>query len=361
MLKLKIDFEVTLPAVSDAFSQSIGTTHLLPFEGGRAVVFGWGTNPGLPHAGPSGYWLAELTRDGATTRVLPEAMTHNVERLVAQQNPEAYLQAFQLGARFGILLAPEALLLFDHLQAEPARIAIEGHFSGLGELAHSSHASDSHYEVVHCGPGTGNCVPVVLASPTSRGAGRSLALLEIDPDAKTARWRHTLPEGGPRTLQGDDYSAFDRNAGSTASLAQIDSRAAIPIVNDCAWLGQEYLVYTAGFNKNYNRFGAPLSVLTRNHVNLSVMEPVFQAADASLARIGASLDRLVLSPLNKTGPRKGKQTLVTLADRQEHAITPPRGYTGHQVLACDAGYYWMAPQAMGYNRVPVTMQVCREG
>lgn len=361
MIKLKLDFEVTLPAVSDAFSQTVGTTHLLAFDGGRAVALGWGTNPGLLHAGPTGYWLAELTREGATTRVLPEAMTHNVQGLVARQNPEAFLQAFQLGGRFGILLTPEALLLFDSVQAEPARIAIEGHFSGLGELAHGSHAADSHYEVVHCGTGSGNCLPVVLASPTGRGAGRCLALLEIDAGARTARWLHTFPDGSPRTLQGEAYAGFDISPGNTASLAQIDAQAAIPIVHDCAWLGREYLVYTAGHNKNYNRFGAPLSVLTRNHVDLSLLEPVFHAADPSFARIAASLDRLIVSPLNKTGQRKGKQTVVTLADREEHAITPPRGYAGHQVLAFNAGHYWMAPRAMGYNGVPVTMQVCVQG
>ncbi len=360
MLKLKLDFEVTLPAVSEAFSQTIGTTHLLPFEGGRAVAFGWGTNPGRPHGGPSGYWLAELSRDGGVARVLPEGMTHEVQGLIAPQNPEAYLQAFQLGARFGILLTPEALLLFDSVQAEPVRIAIAGHFSGLGELAHSGNVADSHYQVVHCGPGAGNRVPVVLASPTSRGAGRCVALLEIDVDAGMARWLHTLSDGSPRHPQGEDYAGFDKEPGMTANMAQLNSQATIPIIQDCAWLGQEYLVYAAGYNKNYSRFGAPLSVLTRNHVDLSVLEPVFRAADPSLVHIAASLDRVIVSPLHKSGVRKGKQTIVTLADREEHAITPPRGYAGHQVLAYNAGHYWLAPRPMGYNGVPVTMQVCKE-
>lgn len=360
MLKLKLDFEVTLPAVSDAFNQSVVTSHILPFKDGRAIVFGWGSNSGQTVPFPHGYWLAELTRDGATTRVLPEALTHGGEGLLVPPQSGVFLQSFLLGERFGILLTPEALLLFDGIHAEPQRIAISGHFSGLGELAHSSHAADSHYEVVHCGFGDDRRIPVVLAAPTSRGAGRHLALLEIDAEAKSARWLHTQSDGSPRSLAGADYAGFDAKLGATATLSQIDQQSAAPLVYDCAWTGQDYLVYAAGYSKNYNRFGMPLSVLTRNSVDLGVLAPVFHAGEPSHGDIAASLDRLIVSPLHKSGPRKGKQTVVTLADGQEHPVTPPRGYAGHQVLACNAGHYWLAPMPRGYNRAPFALQVCRE-
>ncbi len=78
-----------------------------------------------------------------------------------------------------------------------------------------------------------------------------------------------------------------------------------------------------------------------------MLAPVFHAGEPSHGDIAASLDRLIVSPLHKSGPRKGKQTVVTLADGQEHPVTPPRGYAGHQVLACNAGHYWLAPMPQG--------------
>ncbi len=132
MLKLKLDFEVTLPAISDTFDQGVGTSHILPFKDGRAIAFGWGSKSGQTLAFPHGYWLAELTRDGATTRVLPETLTHGGEGLLVPPQSGVFLQAFLLGERFGILLTPEALLLFDGIHAEPQRIAISGPLLGPG-------------------------------------------------------------------------------------------------------------------------------------------------------------------------------------------------------------------------------------
>jgi hypothetical protein len=314
---------------------------------------------GVYTPGPHGYWLAEVTRQGVSTHVLPTEWTHSNEGLLAPRDLEVPLQAFQLGKQFGLLLSPEALLLFSNIQDDPIRIPIDHHFSGLGELAHPSHTADSYYQAVHCGYGRAGVVPVILSAPTGRGAGRHLALLEVDPSVGHARWVHTGSDGGPRTLDPTDYAGFDRS-GMRETLSQMDPQVLFPIVSDCGWLDKHWLVYAAGHVKNLVRFGIPIGVLTRNLFDLSLLEPVFRPSEQSYGTICASLDRLIVSPLRKNGPHKGKQTIFTFGDAQEHAITLPRGCTKHQVLDYAAGNFWLAPQAMNYNRMPVTLSACRE-
>jgi hypothetical protein len=358
MIKLTIDFQVTL-ALPDAFTPMVGISKIMAFGNERAIAFGWGTQLGVRAGDTSEYWLTAVSREGVVTRTLLPAWTHGNEGLLAPRRPDVPPQAFRLGGRFGLLISPEALLLFDSIEDPPARIAIDLHFSGLGEQAHARHAADSYYQVVHCGSGSDGIVPVVLSAPTGRGAGRHLALLEIDAESRQARWLHTRIDGSPRTLDSRDYAGFDAS-GMLKNMAQIDPQMVHPVVTDCAWLDKRWLVYAAGHDKNLVRFGIPIGVLTRNQLDLSLLDPLFRPSEQSYVTICASLDRLIVSPLNKSGPHKGKQTIVILADGQEHAITLPRGCATHQLLDHDAGCYWLAPMPTTSNRLPMTLTACQQ-
>jgi hypothetical protein len=131
-------------------------------------------------------------------------------------------------------------------------------------------------------------------------------------------------------------------------------------VSDCGWIDRHWLIYAAGYDKNLVRHGLPLGVLTRNLVDLSLAEAVFRPSEQSYGTICASLDRLIVSPLRQSGPHKGKQTIYTFTDAQEHAVTPPRGHAKHQVLDHAGGHYWLAPMALGYLDSPLTLLACRQ-
>lgn len=363
VLKLSLDFQATLD-LGDAFSCITSMTRLMPFENGRAVAFGWGTGTGVDLQLPHRYWLAEVTRDGVSKRALPPELTHGSEGVMAPLDSNAYLQAFKFGEQFGVLLSSEALLLFTGVHEEPMRISIENHFSGLGVLAHPRHTADSHYRVEHCGSGTRHCVPVVFSAPTDQDAGRHLGLLEIDVPGCRARWLHTAVDGSPRTTRLDEYASFHRGDMPPGGIRFDEQNRLVhdlpPVITDCAWAGNQWYLYAAGFHPNLVRFGIPLGVLTRNFVDLGLLQVVARPQEPCYAHICSSVDRAIFSPLRANGPRKGKQTLLMFGDDEEHSIVLPRGHAKFQVLEYGAGHYWLAPRPWGYNQSPFPILACRE-
>lgn len=363
MITLSLDFQTDVD-VGSAFSGVCGTTRLIPFENGRAVVFGWGTYSGNYQAGPHQYWLAEVGREGASHRLLPVEMTHRTEGLMAPA-ADSYVQAFKLGEKFGLLLSTERVLLFAGIHDDPVTIPIANHFSVLGEPAHRLHRHDSYFTPVHCGNAAGDCVPVVLSDPKGWGRhGRHVCLLEIDQAAGSARWLHTQPDGSPRTTVLEEYLPLHSDvAGLAPGDARIDRDGRFvhdlpPLIYDCAWIDRHWYLYLAGYQDNYSRFGIPLGVLTRNFVDLTLLEPVFKPQEQSFGHICASLERMIVSPLRANGPHKGKQTIFVFEDGEEHPLALPRGYSKYQVEEYFAGHYWLTPAAMGHNRMPLTIVAC---
>lgn len=364
MIKLSLDFQINLD-VGPAFSGVCGITRLIPFENGRAVVFGWGTYSGNYQAGPHQYWFAEVRREGVSQRLLPLEMTHRPEGLMAPLAADSYVQAFKLGEKFGLLLSTERVLLFAGIHDDPVTIPIGNHFSALGEPSHPLHPHDSYFTPVHCGNAAGSCVPVILSDPSGRGrGGRHVCLLEIDQANQSARWLHTQPDGSPRTTVLEEYLPFHSDAAALPpGGARINRNGGLehdlpPLIYDCAWIDRHWYLYLAGWVDNYVRFGIPLGILTRNFVDLSLLEPVFKPPEQSFGHICASLDRMIISPLRANGQRKGKQTVFMFGDGDEHALTLPRGLGKFQVAEHCAGHYWLLPAAMEYNRMPLTLAAC---
>lgn len=365
--KLTLDFQMNLD-VSAAFSGISSVTKLIPFENGRAVAFGWGTQSGNHQNAPHyQYWLAEIRRESVSHRILPAELTHPSEGLMAPPSDDCYLQAFKLGEKFGLLLSTEAVLLFSGIHDEPVLIPIENHFSVLGEPWHPSHRHDSYYTPTHCGNATDNFVPVVLSAPKGReNCGHHVCLLEIDQDAVSAKWLHALADGSPRTTVLEEYVQFHSKADSLPpGGTRINSNGKMvrdlpPVIYDCAWVDNHWYLYVAGYNGNYNRFGIPLGVLTRNFVDLTLLEPVFKPQEQSFGQICASLDRMIVSPLRLNGPHKGKQTMFVFGEADERALALPRGYGKFHVQEYFAGHYWLTPNARGYNSTPITVAACKE-
>lgn len=133
-----------------------------------------------------------------------------------------------------------------------------------------------------------------------------------------------------------------------------------PLIYDCAWIDNHWYLYAAGYHGNYNRFGIPLGVLTRNFVDLTLLEPVFKPKEQSFGQVCASLDRMIVSPLRSNGLHKGKQTMFLFGEDDENALTLPRGYSKFHVQEYCAGHYWLTPNAMGYNSMPITIAACKE-
>jgi hypothetical protein len=347
LLRLKFEFRADLE-VEKSFSGNYCMTKLIPYSNARAIAFGWGTEHNT-FLGNEQYWFSEIRRDGVSQCILPMELTDRFNHLVERENSGrgSFLQvkAFKLGEDVGLLLGSEIVFLYSSIHDNPKVIRIDNHFS-------------TNYFPEHCGNASGNIVPVVLsASRDSGGDGRHASLLEIDKDSGRARWLHTQAEGYPRSTLLEEYLQFCtwELGGLRVSNTGI-TRDQPPLLYDCAWVDNHWHLYAAGFDSaHYNRYGISLAVLTRNFVDLSFLEALFQPKEESFGRICASLDRLVVTPHRKGGIHKGKQTIYLYSDGEEHSVTMPRGYANHLIEEYCAGYYWLLANRLGYSNNSVAV------
>jgi hypothetical protein len=177
---------------------------------------------------------------------------------------------------------------------------------------------------------------------------RHLCLLEIDEQAGKAKWLHTQADGGPRCTTIVEYLPFSRYAAANRP----------PILYDGAWLDKCWYLFVAGFDSVYQRAGVSPSVLTRNSIDMSLRDKVFQPVDESLAQICASMDRMIVSPYRKNGSRKGKQSIYDFKEAVEHELSMPRGYTKFSLLEYYDKSYWLTTNAMGYNGMRFEVVAC---
>ena len=203
-----------------------------------------------------------------------------------------------------------------------------------------------------------------MAEPTQHreedGEGRHAGLLEIDAVAGRGRWLLVDAQGAPHRIRFADYAPFlgpadiglSRLTLGASNAPGQDGAAALsepPVIRDCAWLGNEWLVYAGGFRGSAVRFGLAPSVLGAHRSDLSMREALFEAPEPSFGRLCASLDRLILTPLRKNGPAKGKQSMLRLSDKATVRIGLPRGCTQHSLVEYFDGCYWLLPMPWGYG------------
>ncbi len=357
MVKLKVEYVAELALEESSFGIT-ALTRLIPYSNARAIAFGWAWKSSAGMLGER-YWLAEIGREGVTQRELPKELTERLNLLLDRKpmtgHSEMRIQAFKLGEGFGLLVGSQEVHLFSGIHDDPKVIEVENNFSTLSTPKHPTSKYDSHFVPEHCGNASGNVVPVILAGHgDSHRSGRHASLLEIDSGAGRARWLLTREDGTPRTTRVEDYRQFCTN-GREGGL-RFDSGAGLvwdqpPVLHDCAWIGNSWHCYSAGFSYPYLRYGIASgpSVLTRHRADLSLDTDLFLPREESLGRICASLDRMIITPLRKGGLNQGKQTIYRYCDGQEHPVTLPRGYAKHYVEEHYDRCYWMLPMPMGYT------------
>lgn len=361
MIKLTEQYSVEL-GMQDLLSGISSMTRLMPFNNGRAVVFGWGKNAGVYDDGSQLYWLAEITKDGVSRKVLPFEITSHFNYLISRpatgggsQYGGQYIRAFKLGEKFGLLLASNIIYLFSDINAEPQEIEIANNFSAHSAKKHASFTMHDHFTPEYCGNASGRFVPVIFSSPQdNKGNGRHLSLLEID-EAQGAQWLHTRPDGSPRTTQLADYEQY-----CGGGLGSALSFGSPPVIYDCGWVDNHWLIYAAGFSHVYQRYGMSPSVLTRNSADLALLCTEYNPGEEIFGRIAASLDRLLMVPLRKNGVRKGKASVYTFADKTEHEVKFPKGCGKFVIEEHYDGCYWLIPARMGWGNEPYKIVACRE-
>lgn len=359
-MKLEVKFEVDL-GLETMYSGSACMTQLIPFARDRAIGFGWGIHSHNCLGRDEEYWFADITSDGVSKRVIPIELTHRLNQLAERSTVDGrkQIRAFRFGEGIGLLVGTQEVYLFSGIHDEPRLIEVENPFTFFGTAKYPTSKTDSHYLPERCGHASAGVVPVIISSPQDRpGQGRHACLLSIDVDTGRARW--LVDNGGlPRSTRIADYEPFI----DPAVVAGINTsgsggpRVQSPLLWDCAWIDSQWHLFVAGFWKPYSRFGASPALLTRNHSDMSLLSKSFQAGEDSLGRICASHDRVIITPLRKSGPKKGKQTIYTYADGQEHSVSLPRGYAKHQIEEYGNETYWLLRMPLGYDNSQVV--ACR--
>lgn len=358
LTKLNVDYIAELD-LAKTFPRLTALTKLIPYTGARAIAFGWASGPDYSHMSER-YWFAEIRRDGVSLRVLPIELTERFSLLV-NRSPNSdgglvKIHAFKFGESVGLLLGTQEIQLFSDINAEPQVIEVENHFAMLGEPRYPTSQRDSYWLPEHCGNPTGNVVPVILSSPADNpGEGRHACLLEIDANGGKARWKVRGENNLPAATRREDFVPFvtDGNPGG----ARFDSQAGLvfdqpPVLTDCTWIDEHWRLYSAGFRRPHPRHGSATGpcVITRHRSDLSTERVLYQAGEYSLARLCASHDRAIVSPLNKSGPNKGRQTVFHFdGSVGEQPVALPRGYAKHYVEEFLDGTWWMLPMPIGFG------------
>lgn len=349
-MNLKFDFAAELP-IRSSLSDIVSLTGLFPRSGRRAMAFGWIAG-GLSH---ERYWLADVGPEGVIPRILPAELTERLIELTQRPNDSSgsyiRLQAFGWGDGAGLLFGTHEVHVYDSIHAEPRIIAID---QELAPFAGPRGVSTGGCYPVHCGHAAGHRVPVVVSAKGGAGEGRHACVLEIDAAAGRARWLGTDESSAPFGLRADDYAKLldERQVGSIGGPS-LQWGQKSPLILDCALIGGHWHLYVGGYSRAYHRQGLAPSVLSRNGADLSVEQALFQAREDSFGRLCASGDRLILTPLRKNGPGKGKETIYHIGKNQEVAPVLPRGYTKHSIVEYADGCYWLLPMPWGYAHTPL--------
>lgn len=346
MTQLKFAFSVDLP-LRESPADIVALTALLPRGGQRATAFGWLRRQADGPLADERYWVAQLGPEGALCRVLPASLTQRLVALCGRSSStdgsDQQVQAFAYGEGLGLLLGVREVHLYPDPQGEPSILSID---NDCGPAQPGKSRGDWFPQ--HLGHAAGHRIPVVLRAPfNSYQEGRHLAVLNLDVAAGRALWTGLDDaQGGLAALHDGDYTGFPALPGGSQP-------AGAPLILDCGWLDGRWLVYAGGQSAAYHRFGLAPSVLSLHRADLRLERTVFQAGEESFGRLCAAGDRIILTPLRRTGPARGKQSVRALADGRELAVKLPRGYTKHSLVEYCAGCYWLLPMPWGYAHGPL--------
>jgi hypothetical protein len=328
-LKLQAMHLVDVP-MRRGFNGIVSRTDLLPGGGQHsAIAFGWAYRNDEPQ-GPNRYWICRLGPDGAVPHWLPESLNQHYAQRVnwtgGTESCNKHIRAFRCGDAVGLLLGLHELQLLDPLSGELRAIPIEGL------------AADAPWVPLRVGLGHGTQFPVIFASPLGGYFhGFHLALLQIDLARGNARWQ-MLDNGRPVTLNPDDCAAD-----GTQTAGPRYAVSGIPLIYSAAFRGDGWLFYLGPTHTAHHRGGMPPSALGQHDSDLRLQKLIHQASEDSFGVISHSEKWLIVTPYRKTGPRKGRQTLVNLHDGRVFEPALPRGHAGSSVIDHFDGCWWLTP------------------
>ncbi len=349
-MKLKLDSLVEVKFDEENLLTSI--ISLIPYPLGRAVLFGW------IYCGPykhESYWLGEIDNGKFTYRILEDELTNRLVELTQRPNDSGgsytKVRAFRIGNDVGLLIGSKEIWIYSSTSDNPTKILIKNHFSELGRPRHKTSVHDSHYVPIQCGYTNGNVVPVILSSPDwSHGQSIHACLLNIDLESGEGKWLNTNSDGKPFGITFDDYAEFIKPE-AIRSAYMTDGKITYhpPMIMDCSLNGEFINLYIGGYSNAHHKFGLPLSLISENLQNNKLNRMLFRANEQSFGRICASGNLLILTPLRKNDPSKGKQSIVNFKTGEPMHLIPPKGLTKFFMLDHYDGNYWLSKDQWGYG------------
>ncbi|HEY8878448.1 MAG TPA: hypothetical protein VIN03_12845 [Roseateles sp.] len=274
-----------------------------------------------------------VMRDGRL-RVIHEPASLTLARERCEADPDRrkgmFAQSFRVQDRVGLLLSDRWAWLFDPLHGDEAvELAIE---APLPTWAHARHENlRGAYRPQRCGETVDHRVPVSLQHPdTSHDYTGYLSLLDVDVKAARARWSLLDAQGRPVTVPYEPNPNYEGMEGYGGAQ-----------IGGLAWLGDRLRVFNTGNSTHLGRMGHGTSCAVletgpdgQAPVALRVLD---ESCHGCFVNGG---DDVLLEPRFKTGPRKGKPSLLALSAGTEEALAPPRGYAGFLPYAMAAGTIW---------------------
>ncbi len=273
-----------------------------------------------------------VLRDGKC-RIIHEPASLKRARKECEADPareqNALSRSFQLGDRIGLLLSDRWLWLFDPLTDDEAvEMVID---SPLPTWAPASWPDNvATYKAVRCGPTTDHRVPVVLRHPAAtHGYTAHLSMLDIDVESQRACWSLLNDKGRPVSVCYRPNPNFKGVEGHDGTY-----------LCDLAWLGDRLRVFTIGNETHIGRLGMRYAATLETDGRGEKPVLLHELDEGCYGGFDDDFD-VLLTPQSKSGPRKGKASLLAVPAGTEQELAP-RGYAGFQPLAARGGKIWFA-------------------
>jgi len=235
--------------------------------------------------------------------------------------------SFRVGERVGLLVADRWLWIFDpYGDAPPTEIA-------LAPLPLAACITGKRAYIPERAGVTGNDrVPVIFRHPdASPDYPAYLVTLHVDVKAGTARWdKRALSDGPaivPYRVDPEGINGVPEYAGST--------------LGDAVQLGDRLRVFTMGNHTHYGRLGMRHPSALEMASDGSDPQCLREIDESSHGLFSPDGQHMLLLPFFKSGPRKGKPSLVDLHSGVETPLSV-RGLATYRPLAYRDGCIWFA-------------------
>jgi len=325
-VKLIQDFVAAIDIVPLLPARYLWFQEIFPLASGRALI--WVST----HGNGSSPCLIEVGIDGNRYRKLPDCILGRFEAIRKDRRSADYwfLRPFQLGERLGVLLGDEVIYLFDAIDSEPVEIGIANPFAP-GKLTWSKEV-DEPFCPIKCGSTRTNLLPVLFRDPNENfDYAGFMSLLDIDLEARSARWTLASPEGHPVPIRFKSETATIDCQGNVGSF-----------LHDLCWTGSELLIYSIGARSRPDRFGLGMtySVLLQSDGLGKNVRLLNEADESCYGRVLHDQNLVLMEPLFKSGKRRGRQTLYDIEAKIERPLGLPRGFSKFWLRNVRDGRYW---------------------